>query len=145
MEIVKNLEGEVVIPYKWSLGEYVGKFYEGLKQKKILGSKCSKCGKVMVPPCVVCGVCFEEAKEFVEIKDEGEVATFTVINFRYPGQFLTPPYAVAIIKLFGSDTRFHHLIKGDLEKLKIGSTVKAKWKDERVGSFFDIEYFEILK
>ena len=49
-EPVKYIEAEVYLPYHYVAGDYKARYLRALKDKKILGSKCSKTGKVFVPP-----------------------------------------------------------------------------------------------
>ena len=43
------------LPYRYSIGKLAVKFFEELKEnKRIMGSKCKKCGKVHFPPRAVC-------------------------------------------------------------------------------------------
>lgn len=146
-ERVKKLKGMLEVPYEWTYSKNVAEFFKNLKDKKILGSRCKNCHKVFVPPQVVCGICFSEMENNpIEVSQIGVVETYTVIEFTYIAQILPPPYAVGIIKLEGTSTRLNHLInKESLEKLKIGSRVRPIWRDKRDGSFFDIEYFEVIE
>ena len=51
-EPVKYIETDVYLPYKYRAGDYKVRFLHALKNKKFLGSKCEKTGKVFVPPMV---------------------------------------------------------------------------------------------
>jgi uncharacterized OB-fold protein len=145
---VHRIRGKVEYPYEWTYGRYVNEFFRNMKQGRLTGARCTKCKKIIVPPIAVCGVCFADTEEeLVPLPDTGEVISFTRVNFSYPGQIMEPPYAVGIINLDGASTRFNHLIKAkDLEGLECGSRVRARWRKEaeREGSFFDIEYFELI-
>lgn len=140
------MEGDITVPYKWTTGKRVGKFLTELKDnKKILGAKCPKCKKVYVPPSFVCGKCFIPPSEFIEVKDEGKVTSFTEVRFPTIWRPCEPPYYLALIRLEGSDTDLIHLINSEnKESLKIGAKVKAVWKEEREGDIMDIKYFEIV-
>lgn len=164
------LDWDITVPYRWTTGPVFGLFLGGLKEKKIFGAKCSSCSKVYVPPQDTCPACLEDFTEdsFVEVKPEGEVISFTKIVNNFFGErptddylntrirpvdveehpLLWPPdvpYAVALIKLDGADTSLAHLVKGsDMDKLKVGTKVKAVWEDERIGHILDIERFQII-
>jgi len=49
-----------------------------------------------------------------------------------------------IIKLDGADVGFVHIIKEDLDKLKNGVRVTAKFKEDRTGHILDIDSFVIM-
>ena len=71
------------LPYRYSIGELAVKYFEELKKRKIMGSKCSKCGKVHMPPRRVCVECFIEmtVDDMVELSSKGTLEGFTVVNF----------------------------------------------------------------
>ena len=75
--------GEAEMPFNYAVGMHGSKFFEALKNKKILAIKCPKCGKVYVPPRRVCGPCFEEMTEFVEVGPQGSIGTFTILRFAF--------------------------------------------------------------
>ena len=141
---------DIDLPYNWSLGATWTRFFDGLKDGKIFGTKCKKCGKVFVPARSFCPDCLEDMEEWIEIAQEGIVESWTLVNNKYPVQVKEPPYAVASIHLDGADCNFIHFINGfDLsdiskvgEKVKIGTRVKAVWSEKRSADIYDIAYFE---
>lgn len=144
-EVVKNVMHTWYVPYHWSYGEKNTAFFERLKtEKTIYGSKCTCCGKIIIPPAGGCAKCFAPTeKELVPVKDEGELDCVTIVYMPYPGQPANPPYAYGYIKLDGASTFFMHLIGGiEFEDIKVGMRVKAVWNDERNGDFYDIKYFK---
>lgn len=73
------------------------KFRQGLRQGKLLGLKCNSCGGFTAPPQIVCSHCGSKDMEIVELKRQGEIQTFTVIQVVPEG--FTPPLPVAVVKL----------------------------------------------
>ncbi len=139
------LKGQIAVPYTWDAGEVGSKFLISLRDdQKILGTKCSKCGTVYVPGRKTCGRCFVDMTEWVNIADEGVIEAYTIVHYSYAVQPVQAPFAYALIKLDGADVGFLHLIKKDLDKLKNGLRVKAKFKAERTGSILDIDSFELI-
>ena len=49
----------VSLRYDYALGEVAGRFMEGLKQGKILATRCSKSGMTYLPPRSFCERSFE--------------------------------------------------------------------------------------
>ena len=151
-EEVKFLEGSVFLPYRWALGPVFTRFFEELKNKRIMGTKCPTCHRVLAPAREFCPRCFEGKMEWVQVSDKGTVKTWTLITFKFSGQAKEPPYLQGLIDLDGADTALAHFIGGidlsDLEKVKeqvkIGMRVEAKWRDERQANIHDIEYFKIV-
>jgi len=144
------LEDVVSLPYRWAYGPVWTRFFDEFKQKRIMGTKCPQCKRVLVPARKFCPRCFEDTDEWVEVSSEGIIKTWVMITFEFTGQVQKPPYIEAMIDLDGADTSFNHLIGGiDLndfskvkERVKIGGRVKAKWAKDRKGDIHDIEYFE---
>jgi len=149
-ELLSVTSGTTYQPYSWSVGKFGSKFLTELKDnKKLIGSKCPKCGMVYVPPRKVCGRCYVAMDEFVPLTDEGEIYVCTIIRFGFvdpeTGVQRPVPYGYAFIKLDGADTCLTHFVNcTDPEKLKVGARVKAVFEDNRKGSVVDIKYFELI-
>jgi uncharacterized OB-fold protein len=149
-EVKKVRDGQITLPYRWFIGSAGVRFFQGLREKKILGTRCHRCGRVLVPGRKFCPRDFIELFDWVELPDEGTIKTFAFVNYSFVGQPRDPPYIVAIIDLDGADTGFSHYVMGidfsDPEKVKdqvkIGMRVKAVWRDKRVGAITDIDYFK---
>jgi uncharacterized OB-fold protein len=139
----KVFHGRIKVPYRHVAGEYVKKFITEIgENRKIMGVKCPKCGKVFVPPKMVCFECFEKMEEWVEVGTQGTVKGFTVVSHTTPVMPLKSPYAYGIITLDGANTDFVHIInESDPKKLKIGMRVEAVFKDRPKKNILDIEYF----
>ncbi|MGZ3606541.1 MAG: Zn-ribbon domain-containing OB-fold protein [Syntrophales bacterium] len=140
-----TLKGQIAVPYTWWVGETGSKFLVSIRDhQKILGTKCQECGTVYVPPRKNCGRCFVDMDEWVDIADEGVITAYTIVYYAHPVQPIKPPFAYALIKLDGADVGFLHLIKKDLDKIKNGLRVKAKFKAEPSGHILDIDSFELI-
>jgi len=140
----KVFRGKIKLTYKHVGGAYVERFFREIgKNQKIMGVKCPKCGKVYVPPKMVCFECFEKMEEWVEVGKQGTVKGFTVVTHSTPVMPLKPPFAYAIITLDGANTDLVHIIKeSDPQKLKIGMRVEAVLKEKPRKRMLDIEYFK---
>ena len=149
-EETKFLEGSVSLPYRWALGTVWTRFFEEFKNKKIMGTRCPKCKRVLVPARKFCPRCFEDTPEWVQVSDKGTIKTWSLLTFEYSGQPKPPPYLQGLIDLDGADTSFAHFIGGvdlsDIEKvkeqIKIGTRVEAVWKEKPEGNIYDILYFK---
>ena len=137
------------LDYSVTVGPVYTKFYEGLIEKKILGNKCSSCGRVYVPPRPFCDICFVEPDEWVEMEPRGTVETFTITYQKFEN-LPEPPYITAVIRMHGSATSLIHFI-GGIEfqepkelptKVTIGMEVEPVWAEDRKGDIRDIEYFK---
>lgn len=54
----------------------VKKWYDTLKEGKIMGLKCKDCGVIEFPPVPICNSCSCTDMEWVEMSGEGELLTF---------------------------------------------------------------------
>lgn len=150
-ELLTISSGEAEQPFKWSVGVYGSKFLKELRDnKKILGIKCPKCGRVYIPPRRVCGRCFVEMKEWVELSDKGTVENFTVVYFSFldpaTGKERPVPYGYGHIKLDGADSAIEHFIEEtDIKKIRIGMRVQAVFEEKRQGTPLDIKCFRTIE
>jgi uncharacterized OB-fold protein len=148
-ERVDVIAETVALPYTWTTGPTLARFLQGLKEGKILGTRCPQCRRVLVPARLFCPRCFVDTTEWVDLPDSGRLRTYTIVNFRYAGQPKEPPYVVGIIDLEGAGVGLLHWVGGvdlsDLEaagrRLRTGLPVKAVWARERRGRITDIDHF----
>lgn len=141
---------EPEVQYSWSLGPAMSRFLAELKNGKIVGRKCRKCERVIVPPRMFCEHCFGPTDEWVYLKDSGTVETFSISYLDADARRIKEPILIGVISIDGASPKhgFMHYFGGmKPEKLHIGMKVKAVWKpeNERQGAITDIKYFEPLK
>ena len=149
----RTLKHEVRLPYQFSTGPIVHRFYEGLKEKKILSNSCPSCRKVLVPARSFCPLCNVDMGELIETAQEGAVTSWTVVNDGFHGMPVIPPFIGALIRLDGTDCDLLHIIGGvdtsDLSGVRKilagGARVRAVWKDKREGHMLDIRYFKPIE
>ncbi len=76
------------------------KFFQGLKQGKLLGTKCTNpdCSakEIFIPPRPDCVDCWHRA-EWVEVKPEGTIYTYSEIT--YPGELFRAEAPVHLISV----------------------------------------------
>ncbi|MHA1593324.1 MAG: Zn-ribbon domain-containing OB-fold protein [Candidatus Baldrarchaeia archaeon] len=140
--------------YMYAAGVAISKFLEELKNGRIVGRKCRKCGRILVPPRMYCEWCFRPTDEWVYVKDTGRVVTAVISYIAADRARLEKPEIIAVIELDGASPGMgilHKLGEVDPEDVKnmkvFGMRVKAVWKppEEREGSITDILYFRPLK
>ena len=153
-EKVFEIKWKTNLPYRYSIGKLAVKFFEEFKEnKKIMGSKCSKCGRVNFPPRAVCADCMVEMtiNDMVELPPKGTLEGFTVVNYPFTdpntGGMRPFPYGYGLFKLDGADTYTMHFVnETDVTKMKIGQRVEAVFNEELIGDLTaDIPYFNIVK
>ncbi len=143
-EPVKYVETTIHLPYHYVAGDYRARYLQALKEGKILGSRCSKTGKVFVAPLVASPESLAPCEEFVEVADRGIVTTFCVVNIPVIGRTIEIPYVAASVALDGADISIFALVQECRpEDVRMGMRVEAVWKPpaERQGDHDDIQYF----
>jgi uncharacterized OB-fold protein len=141
---IKYVESNVYLPYHYVAGDHRATYLRALKNKQILGARCSKTGKIFLPPVVNSPESFAPTDELVPVADRGIVTTFCVVNIPVIGRNLELPYVAASVALDGGDISIFALIQEcKPEEVRMGMRVEAVWKPdgEREGSHEDILYF----
>jgi uncharacterized OB-fold protein len=141
------ISGEWHVRYNYSIGKVAGKFFEGLKEKKILATHCSKCGLSFLPPRAYCERSFEPCDQWVEAGQEGVIEAATIVSAQFEN-LPKPPYAIAFVRLDGVSTAIINFIRGmDLsnvehaaERLKPGTRVRVEFTDNPQGRITDFHY-----
>jgi uncharacterized OB-fold protein len=150
----------------WSVGAYKYKapwlmheFCQGLKEKKLIGSLCPGCGKVIVLPRNLCGRCHVRMSERRVISDWGTITCFIISPPVVKGKFSifgVDPVQLGILKegevivpvfvrFDGSDSNVNTLLYNcDPEKVHVGMRVKAVWAKTPQGFMSDLEGVEPL-
>lgn len=77
----------------------VTQFADHLKDGRIMGSKCSKCGAEAFPPRADCAECMHSEFEFIEVSGRATLHTFTKITAAPIGFQELAPYTVGLADL----------------------------------------------
>lgn len=106
----------------------IEQFYKFCADRKLMGLRCTRCKKVLVPPRNVCFHCQGSDFEWVELTGRGKLLTYTVIHFP-PTQFIAmAPYAVGIVRL-EEGAQLPGMIKNvKLDDLKIGMQLQVDFE-----------------
>lgn len=137
----------VTLRYDYALGEVAGKFMEGLKQGKILATRCSKSSLTYLPPRAYCERSFEPCDSWVEAAMEGVIESSTIVTRGFQGK-RNPPVAIAFVKLDGIDSAIGNYVDDlDLSDLKLaqqrlapGRRVKVRFASSREGRITDFSF-----
>ena len=142
-----ELDAELACPYKHSTGETIGRFLAGLKeQQKIWGQRVQGQG-VVVPPVGYSETDGSAGGEWVEVQPTGTVTAVAVVHEPIEGLHpSTSPFAFVLVRLDGADTAMAHVVKDDLQRLRVGTRVEAVWMpaEERTGTIRDIACFRVI-
>ena len=75
------------------------KFWEDLKEGRVSGTKCKKCGALHFPPAADCSVCMSNDMEWTPLNGDAELLTYTHVIVR-PSSFMQQEtYTVGVAKL----------------------------------------------
>ena len=136
--------------YQWDTGVAIGKYLEGLRGGKLLGTECLQCHKIVIPPRGFCERCYTTAVQWRDLKDTGRVNTFSICHVSWDAKRVDTPYLPAVIEIDGASPGcgiLHLLQNVRPSEIKIGMKVKAVWKpsNQRTGAITDIQYFDPIK
>lgn len=100
-------------------------FVTYLEQGKVMATRCGKCGASYFPPKMDCPKCLISNMEWFEIKGNGRLTTYTVVNYGPTGFEDDTPYILAIGE-FGDGIRIFGRLSRDIEvsDIKIGMGLK---------------------
>ena len=114
-------------PFAWSVGNWMEYFFDGLKEGVLRASKCPKCGRVFLPPRMVCEICFVKNEDWVDVPLEGTVVSFTRASVKVGAdgrlEDLPAPEYIVMVKHDGADTCIAGRLEGD--SCSIGIKVSA--------------------
>ncbi|RJP34466.1 MAG: Zn-ribbon domain-containing OB-fold protein [Actinobacteria bacterium] len=137
--------------FRWSVGEYMERFFAELGEEKLVGIRCPSCRKVFVPPRMVCEYCFAETEGWVEVGPRATVVAFTVAHVEVDPKSgglrdLEVPRIVALIRPDGADSAFvHRVYEVGPEDMQVGMKLEPVWTAEPCGYLFDLPCFRPVK
>ncbi|MHA2287760.1 MAG: Zn-ribbon domain-containing OB-fold protein [Promethearchaeota archaeon] len=143
------------MPGNWYLASYNYKFnithnsqfLKKLKDKKLVGNRCSGCNRVFFPPRLVCGKCLVKPDQWVDIRETGRVATFAIVYLKDSETGEVQEKPTVLVHHDGSDTAIISQLNPEVnfKDTYIGMPVKIHWAENRTGGLMDIEYYDVLE
>lgn len=142
-----TITDEITLRYDYALGEVAGIFMQGLKDGKVLATRCSKSGMTYLPPRAFCERSFEKCDGWVEAGSEGVIEASTIVVRGYEGK-RKAPMAIAFVRLDGVDSAIANYIDdidlSDLDaamrRIAPGQRVRVRFADERQGRVTDFSF-----
>ncbi len=110
------------------------RFWEGVREGRLLFQKCGSCGAVQFPPRYHCATCWSEELGWIESTGKGTIESFTIVH-RAP----TPafgekvPYVVAAIVVDEGPRMIAGILGEDALDIRIGDSVKVEFCEDGAG------------
>jgi len=145
-----RLQYQANFEFDYAGGQFASRFMSELRDsRRLFGTRCTNCSRVLVPPRPICGICAAPTGEWVEVGPTGTITGFTVVEVPFidpmTGVQRPVPYGFAFIRLTGADTNIYHFLEeSDHAKLEVGMSVEAVFREERAGSMADIVHFRTV-
>ncbi len=116
-------------------------FGEYLAEHKLMGSRCTVCGEVSVPPFAMCPQCYGTEMEWTEFSGQGQLAGYTAIFVGLPdmakeGFDREHPYCSGVVKLAEGPAICGQIFGVDCahpESIEIGISVQATFIERGSG------------
>ena len=143
-EPVKSIVTPTHLVYEYTASGAHAEFLHEIGQGRLVGQRCSGCGKVYCPPSGACARCGVATSQWVDVADRGTVTTFCIVRVPSENIEVKLPYCAANILLDGSDLPFIGLLQEcEAAEVRAGMRVEAVWRPraEWVPSFENIRYF----
>ncbi|ABE30202.1 hypothetical protein DR64_445 [Paraburkholderia xenovorans LB400] len=143
----RTFPGEWHVRYNYPVGDVGAHFFDALKEKRIVATRCSASDMTYLPPRAYCERSFEKCDGYVDAGMEGTIEAATIVSAAFDN-LPTPPYAIAYVRLDGVSTAMVNFVRGmDLSdvpaaaaKLQPGTRVRVEFIDAPQGRITDFHY-----
>lgn len=140
----------MALSWHYASGAPMERFCRGLRERRIMATRCDQCQRRYLPPRLFCGDCCVRLQTWVPVADVGVLEAFSVVHLPIvdgrTGQPRPSPYGMGLIRLDGADTTLnHYLAEADPQRLEVGLRVRAVWRAELRGAMDDIVHFEVMR
>jgi len=131
------------ITYKYTYGGISRFFREIRDNKQLYGTRCTRCGKVWLPPRSNCNECYAPT-EWVKLGDGAEIVTYTIVYYATSAFYGKTPYVCAFVKVDGADTLImQNVFLKDVKNAKVGMRLKVQFKEDRNGDMGDFWFVPV--
>jgi uncharacterized OB-fold protein len=116
-------------------------FQQYLSEEKLMGSRCSNCASLYLPPRPLCSHCFGEGMEWVELGGQAKLRAFTVVHIApsamvEAGYGRDNPYCSGIVELDEGPSISAQILGVDVmrpEEITIGAPLSAVYLERGEG------------
>jgi uncharacterized protein len=130
----------IPLQYEHTAGTAGEAFLRGLKQGRMLASKCGSCGEVRLPPRAYCLQCYSRTRVDVELVHDGRIASLSATR----GQDGSGASFGWVTFEGVSGGLLHRIVHEGKNAPRVGDGVRPLFlpAGERKGSILDIEGFK---
>ncbi|MEM4281392.1 MAG: zinc ribbon domain-containing protein [Candidatus Caldarchaeum sp.] len=126
--------------YEYPAGVALSKFLNGLRQGKLIASRCGECKKSIIPPRAYCTSCLKPVVEYYEVEPVGEVVTYTISHVTLSDGSTVQPTTWVYVKFRDVQGGLMHRLD-PVVKPSAGLRVNPVFNEQRIGSILDIKWF----
>lgn len=106
------VEGHWDFGYSYYAGAAASRFFNELRcNRRIMGTHCPGCDRVLVPARGFCDACYVETDEWREVGSEGTLENFTILTSSFKG-LPEPPLVVGYVTLDGASSAMLNAVRG---------------------------------
>ena len=109
-----------------------GIFVEDAEGGRLLGNKCSSCGRLFFPKARFCSACFNKDMEEVVLSRRGKLYSYTIGHM--PSTHFQPPYAVGFVDMPEGIRVFAPLKMTEGRPFKVGMAmevvIEELWRED---------------
>jgi uncharacterized OB-fold protein len=136
----------IPLHYEYTAGTAGEAFLRGLKEGRIVASKCGTCGEVRLPPRTYCLQCYGRARVEVELLHSGRIAAFSTASLGAGGlsQAAGPRMTFGFVTFEGvGGGLVHRILHEGRSDPKVGDPVRPLFvpAEKRKGSILDLDGF----
>ncbi|WP_077213288.1 Zn-ribbon domain-containing OB-fold protein [Bacillus dakarensis] len=104
-------------------------YIQGLKKQLLLVQKCLHCADLQWPPREFCPSCNKSEFDWIEVQQEGEVYTYSIV-YRAPHPWFNSkvPYGIVIVELENGVRMIGNYFEEDVENIECGMKMKAQFE-----------------
>lgn len=111
------------------------------RRYRLIGSKCTNCGRTYFPPRSVCRECGSTRMKEVKLSERGKVITWAVIYDPPRGFEKYVPYIIAIVELDDGTRIMTQITDCEPDEIQIGTRVYAVFRKIREEGKSGIIYY----
>ncbi|MFQ5842205.1 MAG: Zn-ribbon domain-containing OB-fold protein [Thermodesulfobacteriota bacterium] len=116
-------------------------FYRFLDQRKLMGSKCKKCGALFMPPRPSCGQCLGREMEWFQFSGKGKLTSYSIVRvgtttYEEKGYGRDNPYSWGLVQLDEGPRISALLLGADLSRpdsITIGQSLEVVFPEKSEG------------